>query len=61
MPDDERPMRVTRIILRPRITVRGAVSTERILHLVDVAHHECYIANSVTTEIVIEPEIVRTP
>ena len=59
MPDDERPMRVTRIVLHPHITVRGDVSTERILHLVDVAHRECYIANSVTTEIVIEPEIVR--
>jgi organic hydroperoxide reductase OsmC/OhrA len=61
MPEGERPMRVTRITLHPRITVRGDVGDERVLHLVDVAHRECYIANSVTTEIVIEPEIVRTP
>jgi organic hydroperoxide reductase OsmC/OhrA len=59
MPDDERPMRVTRVTLRPRITVRGEVADERILHLVEVAHRECYIANSVTTEIVIEPAITR--
>jgi len=59
MLDDERPVRVTRITLRPRITVQGNVSDERILHLVDVAHRECYIANSVTTEIVIEPQIVH--
>jgi organic hydroperoxide reductase OsmC/OhrA len=60
MPDDERPMRVTRVTLRPRIAVRGDVADERILHLVEVAHRECYIANSITTEIVIEPEITRS-
>ncbi len=31
----------------------------RILHLVEVAHRECYIANSLTTDIVIEPVIER--
>ena len=61
MPPADGPMRVTRITLHPRITMRGDVSDARILHLVDVAHRECYIANSVTTEIVIEPEIIRSP
>jgi len=61
MPPADGPMRVTRITLHPRITIRGDVSDARILHLVDVAHRECYIANSVTTEIVIEPEIIRSP
>jgi organic hydroperoxide reductase OsmC/OhrA len=60
MPQADGPMRVTRITLHPRITVRGGVSDERIRHLVEVAHRECYIANSVTTEIVIEPEIVHS-
>ena len=57
MPDDERPMRITEIVLRPRITVRSNVTEERVRHLCEVAHRECYIANSVTTDIVVEPAI----
>lgn len=59
MPEEEHPMRVTRITLRPRITVRGDVSEDRIRHLVDVAHHECFIANSLKTDVVIEPVVLR--
>ena len=59
MPEDGRPMRITRITLRPRITVRGNVNEERIRHLVDVGHRECFIANSLNTEIMVEPEVVR--
>ena len=57
MPDDIRPMRITQIVLRPRITVRGSVTEDRVRHLCEVAHRECYIANSVTTEITVEPAI----
>ena len=57
MPDDVKPMRITQIVLRPRITVRGSVSETRVRHLCEVAHRECYIANSVTTQIVVEPAI----
>ena len=60
MPEDDRPVRITRITLRPRITVSSDVTDDRVLHLVEVAHRECYIANSVSSEIVIEPEFVRT-
>jgi organic hydroperoxide reductase OsmC/OhrA len=59
MPEDEQPMRITRITLRPRITVRGDVSEDRIRHLVDVAHRECYIASSLKTEVVVEPVVMR--
>jgi organic hydroperoxide reductase OsmC/OhrA len=57
MPDDVKPMRITEIVLRPRITVRGSTTEDRVRHLCEVAHRECYIANSVTTEIVVDPEI----
>ena len=57
MPDDIRPMRITEIVLRPRITVRGDISEARVHHLCEVAHRECYIANSVTTDIRVEPAI----
>ena len=59
MPDDpdDPPARVTRILLRPRITVRPGPTAERVRHLVEVGHRECFIANSLTSEIVVEPTI----
>jgi organic hydroperoxide reductase OsmC/OhrA len=55
MPEANQPMRLTRIVLRPRITVRGTLTEARLVHLVEVAHRECFIANSLTTDIVVEP------
>ena len=60
MPEDERPMRITRITLRPRITVRGDVDEDRVRDLVEVGHRECFIANSLTTDIVVEPVVMRS-
>jgi organic hydroperoxide reductase OsmC/OhrA len=52
---------LTTIVLRPRIVVASPVArpvTEaRIRHLCEVAHRECYIANSLRTEVVVEPAI----
>ena len=55
MPEDDKPIRITKITLHPRITVRGDVTDERIAHLVDVAHGACFIANSVKSEVAVEP------
>jgi organic hydroperoxide reductase OsmC/OhrA len=55
MPEDRGPMSITRIVLRPRITVRGHVEDARLEHLCEVAHRECFIANSLRTEITVEP------
>ena len=57
MPEDDPPMRITRITLRPQIVVWEDVSEARVRHLVEVAHRECFIANSLTTKVVIEPDI----
>jgi organic hydroperoxide reductase OsmC/OhrA len=57
MPEDDPPVRLTRIVLRPHITVSGAVREDCVRHLVEVAHRECYIANSLRTDIVVEPAI----
>ena len=59
IPENERPLRLTRVTLRPRILVeRGAgVTEERVLNLAHVAHHECFIANSFKTEVVVEPTV----
>jgi len=57
MPEDDRPVRITRITLRPRIVIAAGGDVDRALRLVERAHHECYIANSLTSEIVIEPTV----
>ena len=56
MDDADRPAWITRIVLRPRIVAPGA-SEERVLKLVEQAHRLCYIANSVKSEIAIEPRV----
>ncbi len=57
MPEDDLPVRITTIRLKPRIVVGGEVSEKRVRHCVEVAHNECYIANSLKSNIVVEPII----
>jgi organic hydroperoxide reductase OsmC/OhrA len=48
-------MAITRVTLRPRIVFGGAAPDQAKLdELHDKAHEACFIANSVTTEIVVE-------
>jgi organic hydroperoxide reductase OsmC/OhrA len=56
MPDDRRPLRLTTIVLRPRIVVQGT-TVERVERLLHKAHQQCYIANSLTTDVALEPVI----
>jgi organic hydroperoxide reductase OsmC/OhrA len=60
MPDGDKPVRITRIVLRPHVLVTGDAPVHRVEELVIRAHHECFIANSVSAEIIIEPEIEHT-
>lgn len=49
-------MAITTVTLRPHVTLGGDPPSEADLREVhDRAHHECYIANSVKTEIRVEP------
>jgi organic hydroperoxide reductase OsmC/OhrA len=57
MPEANRPMWITEIVLHPRITVNGDVDEARVRHLCEVAHRECFVASSLRTEIRLEPEI----
>jgi organic hydroperoxide reductase OsmC/OhrA len=63
MPTGRGPLGLTRIDLRPRMTLAdrlttgGPLSEQRARHLCEVAHRECFIANSLATEIAIDPEI----
>ncbi|GJL63434.1 MAG: peroxiredoxin [Nitrospirales bacterium] len=49
---------ITRVILRPRVKFGGPnlPTSEQIAALHDGAHRECFIANSVTTEVTVEAE-----
>jgi organic hydroperoxide reductase OsmC/OhrA len=55
MPEEDPPMRITEIVLRPRIAVAGDVAEERLRRYTELAHHECFIARSLRTEIRLEP------
>lgn len=60
MPEDDPPLRITRMTLRPRIVVAPGPSEERVRELVEVAHRHCFIANSLRTEVSVEPKIEFT-
>ena len=61
MPLDQEPVRVSEIELRPHIVVAGEASEERIRKLVDAAHEHCFVANSLTSELTLQPTVeVRT-
>lgn len=57
MPEDITPMRITAITLRPEITVNAGTDPERVQRLVEKAHQSCFIANSLNTEISLDPTI----
>jgi organic hydroperoxide reductase OsmC/OhrA len=59
MPEDEEPVRITEIALRPRITIEGDPSEERVRKLVDTAHEYCFIANSLNSSMTVEPVVER--
>lgn len=57
MSEDDPPARISRIVLRPRIVVAAGTSEQRVRGLVDTAHRECYVANSLRTAIKVLPSI----
>jgi organic hydroperoxide reductase OsmC/OhrA len=60
MPDDGEATRITEIVLRPRISVAGAADDvrDRVVELCHRAHERCFVANSLVTEIRLEPEVL---
>ena len=57
MPEDIKPMRITAIRLRPRITVAEGTDAARVQKLVALAHNECFVANSLTSEMDIQATV----
>ena len=60
MPLDREPAWITEITLRPRIVVDGEPNEERVRKLIHTAHEHCFIANTLRSDMTIEP-IVEAP
>ncbi|MBN9099656.1 MULTISPECIES: OsmC family protein [unclassified Pseudonocardia] len=60
MSEENRPMRLDEIVLRPHIVMASGPSEDRVRHLVEVAHKECFIANSLSTPVRVEPTVEFT-
>jgi organic hydroperoxide reductase OsmC/OhrA len=58
MPEDDKPVRITRILLKPRIVVETPADPEALKKMVGLAHKQCFIANSLKTHVDIEPQIM---
>ena len=57
--DAEGRMAMTQVTLRPAVTFAGAKPTpEQFTQLHHKTHERCFIANSVTSEVIVEPSIV---
>lgn len=57
MAEDEGPMHLNRIMLRPSITIAGQASEDAVRRLVRLAHEECYVANSLRSDVLVEPTL----
>jgi organic hydroperoxide reductase OsmC/OhrA len=57
MPEEPRPVRISEIRLRPRIRVAPGTDAAQVLHLCDVAHGECYIANTLSCPVTVEAAV----
>lgn len=62
MPDDRTTeIRISGIRLRPCITVRAPATEARVRHLCEVAHRECFVANSLRSEVAVAPSVTVVP
>ncbi|MCW2602165.1 MAG: OsmC family protein [Pseudonocardiales bacterium] len=57
MPHSAGPMSVAQIVLRPHIVLAPGTDPSVVAALVEQAHAECFIANSLRTSITVEPTV----
>lgn len=57
MPETDKPVRITRIVLRPRIVIAGPGDRAQVEQMIELAHRQCFIANSLRSEIGIQAEL----
>lgn len=56
--EENKVVSMRRIYLRPKILVVAGADREKGLALVQKAHAQCFIANSIHAEVIIQPEII---
>lgn len=49
---------ITRVVVRPRVTIGPEVDRGRVERLIKMAEKNCYISNSLNAEVSLEPELV---
>ncbi len=49
---------ITRVVVKPRVTVGPDVDRGRVERILKMAEKNCYISNSLQAEVALEPEIV---
>ncbi len=54
---DDRRFSISRIVLRPRVTVRREEDRDRAVRLIRKAEESCLVARSMRTAVVLEPEV----
>jgi organic hydroperoxide reductase OsmC/OhrA len=54
--DADGRLAVTRVVLRPRVAFAAAVEPAKLAQLHDLAHRNCFVANAVKAQMVIEPQ-----
>ena len=57
---DKTSYRFTRVVVKPRITVGDAQSVPLAREVIERAHQTCLVANSVTSEVAVEPEVIAS-
>lgn len=57
MDDSDKPARISAIALAPVIRVAPGTDIDRVQALVDQAHHECYVANSLNSTVTVTATI----
>jgi len=57
MPSDDLPMRITSIVLSPVIRVAAGTDVNHVHRLVHQAHEECFVANSLRSDVRIDAHV----
>jgi peroxiredoxin-like protein len=58
---DDRRFSISRIVLRPRVTIHREEDREKAMKLIEKAEAACLVARSMKSEVVLEPEVVVAP
>lgn len=58
MPEGDPPLRLTRIVLTPVVTVAAGTDPDLVAGLLREAHEVCYVARSLRADVVLDPTVV---